>query len=160
MFTGACLLFYNGHLPLNLFFVASLHRLNTVGSLCGFLHQNKVRGAFCEKSVLGSEADLARYFFYCDAAESLDWCGFRENGFCKILFSKNLDTKILITNRLGGGDSGSPDRHVLGHDRAIRIAGAGSDVTRGLWKTITEAKLWTDIGNALYVLIAAGTQAR
>jgi hypothetical protein len=64
-----------------------------------------------------------------------------ENGFCKIWFSKNLNIKILITNHLGGGDSGSPDRHVLDYDRAIRIAGARSDVTWCLWKTIADARL-------------------
>jgi len=99
MFIGACLLFYNGHLPLNLFFVASLHRLNTVGSLCGFLHQNKVRGAFCEKSVLGSEADLARYFFISIPPKALWGAVFGkrilQNLVVKELRSQNIENRRL-----------------------------------------------------------------
>src|SRR5258708_1194040 len=74
-------------------------------------------------------------FIFADRVGSLVQRGFRKSGLCKILFSKNLDTKILITNRLAGQVSRWADRHCLDHDRAIRIRGARSDVTMGLWKT-------------------------
>jgi hypothetical protein len=57
--------------------------------------------------------------FFADPAESLAQRGFRKNGLCKTLFSKNLDTKILITNGLARQVSRWADRHCLDHDRAI-----------------------------------------
>jgi hypothetical protein len=63
------------------------------------------------------------------------WARVSGNGCRKILFSKNLDTKILITNDLSWRDS-ILDRHCLDHDRASSMTGARSDVTRGLWKII------------------------
>jgi hypothetical protein len=78
------------------------------------------------------------------SGESLAQRGFRQSGLRKILFSKNLDTKILITNRLAGQVSLWADRHCLDHDRAIRIRGARSDVTMGLWKSFELVKLGGD----------------
>ena len=64
------------------------------------------------------------------------WARISENGSRKILFSKNLDTKILITKDFGWPDSISLDRHCLDHDGATSMASARADVTRGLWKSL------------------------
>jgi hypothetical protein len=58
---------------------------------------------FCTKIKFGEHLAMRAFcasgadfgcFFYFNAAESLDWRGSRKNGSRKILFSKNLDTKI------------------------------------------------------------------
>jgi len=74
-------------------------------------------------------------FFLPNPAESLVQRGFCKSGLCKILFSKNLDTKILRTNSLAAQVSRWADRHCLDHDRAIWIVRARSDVTVGVWKS-------------------------
>jgi hypothetical protein len=64
-------------------------------------------------------------FFLLIRAESLAQRGFRQSGLRKILFSKNLDTKILITNGLAGQVSRWADRHCLDHDRLIQFWAQG-----------------------------------
>jgi hypothetical protein len=56
---------------------------------------------------------------FADPAGSLVQRGFRKSGLRKILFSKNLDTKILGTKSLAGPVSRWANRHCLDHDRAI-----------------------------------------
>jgi len=70
-------------------------------------------------------ADFGSKNILADTAETLVQRGFRKSGLRKILLSKNLDIKILITNRLAGQVSRWADRHCLDHDRAIRIWAQG-----------------------------------
>jgi hypothetical protein len=83
-----------------------------------FSIKNKYLAETCETDGLGRSGGLRIKFFSVDPAESLVQYGFRKSGLCKILFSKNLDTKILRTNSLASQVSRWADRHCLDDDRA------------------------------------------
>ncbi len=102
---------------------------------CGILRQNKLWPKSAKPDRLSGSGGFRIKNIFVDPAEILVQCGFRKSGLPKILFSKNLDTKILITNRLAGQVSRWADRHCLDHDRANWIWSARSDVTVGVWKS-------------------------
>src|ERR1700693_4820859 len=87
-----------------------------------------------ERDGFAHQPGLQIKFVSRDPLESRTQCGFRQSGLCKILFSKNLDTKILITDDLGTRLLASPNRHGLDHDRAILNCGARSDGSKYLLK--------------------------
>jgi hypothetical protein len=91
----------------------------TAQSCCGILHQNKSWLEAAKPDRLGGKAGFQIKFIFVDPPETLVRRGFRKSGLRKILFSKNLDIKILRTNRLAGAISHWADRHCLDHDCAI-----------------------------------------
>src|SRR5712691_8929065 len=101
---------------------------------CGILPQNKSWPKLAKPDWLARSGGFRLKNIFSDPAESLVQCGFRESGLCKILLSKNLDIKILITNGLAGQVSRWADRHCLDYDYATSIRGTRSDVTGWLWK--------------------------
>ena len=102
------------------------------------------RGEYSNWTALHINPGLQINFFSRDPLESRPQCGFGQNGLCKILFSKNLDTKILITHDLGTRFLDPPNRHGLDDDRAVLSCGARSDVTMSLWKTAERGRLRPD----------------
>jgi hypothetical protein len=81
---------------------------------------NKINSGWKRRNLAGS-ADKPDFglIFFADPAETLVPRGFRKSGLRKILFSKNLDIKILRTDSLAGDLSRWADRHCLDHDCAI-----------------------------------------
>jgi hypothetical protein len=64
-------------------------------------------------------SQISDQIFFADTSETLVPRGLCESGLRKIWFSKNLDIKILRTNRLAGQVSRWANSHGLDHDRAI-----------------------------------------
>jgi hypothetical protein len=102
---------------------------------CGLLHQNKVRGAFCDYGRFGIRGGFGVIFFIAMPPKALTGAGFAIRISQNLVF-KELRYKILVTNDLDRHDSISLDRHCLDHDRANSMACARSDVTMGLWKSL------------------------
>jgi hypothetical protein len=117
---------------------ATLSRHRPLG--CGFLAKNIVSLRLVERDRLADRSRLQINFFSRDPLEIRAQSGFRESGLCKIWFSKNLDTKILITHDLGARHLASPNCHGLDHCRAVLNCGTRSDVTMRLWKTVEDER--------------------
>jgi hypothetical protein len=80
-------------------------REGTAPSRCGILQQNKSWPKSAESDRLGGSGGFRMKFFFADPVKTIVQRGFRESGFRKIWFSKNLDIKILRTDDLAGAIS-------------------------------------------------------